>query len=327
VLLGSIGTLDHYGAGTGDAEGDERRCTVSAETRLAEFRAVMDLLQVDDWEVSFTDDAIHMALDTVPRKELVRLIERDARLAIEKVRPTMILIPATSYNQDHEALHRACMTATRPGDLGRQRPGLHDPPGGVLMTSVSVVSTGSRQVLQDTRIAESFDWRSAHLRFLEKNYGATPYFTEVFPLLDDVYARRHTRLVDHNLDLFEALCGYLAADVRIVRASDVPHSGTREERLRDLVQNVGGDVHLTSTSTTHRIDWSLFDLAGIPVFEQVFGHPVYPQPGGPFVPNLAAADLLFACGRGAGEILRGCNRFELLGPGLHDATAVTGRWE
>lgn len=116
VLLGSIGTLDHYGSGNGNGDADERMCTVSAETRLAEFRSVMDLLQVDDWEVLFTDDAIHMALDTVPRKELVRLIERDARLSIEKVRPTMILIPATSYNQDHEALHRACMTATRPGD-------------------------------------------------------------------------------------------------------------------------------------------------------------------------------------------------------------------
>ena len=193
--------------------------------------------------------------------------------------------------------------------------------------SVPVVSTGQRQVLQDTRIAESYDWRSAHLRFLEKNYAATPYFDEVFPLIDDAYARRSTRLVDHNLDLFEAFCGYLSADVRIVRASDVPHSGTREERLLELVQNVGGDVHLTSTSTTHPIDWTRFDLAGIPVFEQVFEHPVYPQPGGPFVPNLAAADLLFACGRGAGEILRGCNRFELLGPGPHDAAAVTGRWE
>ena len=112
VLLGSIGTLDHYGSG----DTAERMCTVSADTRLSEFRAVMDLLQVDDWEVLFTDDATHLALDTVPRKELVRLIERDARLSIENVRPTMILIPATSYNQDHEALHRACMTATRPGE-------------------------------------------------------------------------------------------------------------------------------------------------------------------------------------------------------------------
>ena len=193
--------------------------------------------------------------------------------------------------------------------------------------SVPVESTGSRQILQDTRIAESFDWRSAHLRFLEKHYAATPFFAEVFPLIEEVYARRNTRLVEHNLDLLQAFCDYLSADVRIVRASDLPHSGAREDRLRDLVQNVGGDVHLTSTSTTHQIDWSLLDRAGIPVFEQVFEHPVYPQPPGPFLPNLAAPDLFFACGTGAGEILRDCNRFELLGPGLHDEAAAAGRWD
>ncbi|MBG6057230.1 LmbE family N-acetylglucosaminyl deacetylase [Cryobacterium sp. MP_M5] len=113
VLFGSIGTMDHYGSD--DNDDDSGMLTVSADTRLQECRAAMELLQVDDWEVMFTDDDIHMALDTVPRKELVRLIERDARLAIETIKPTMLLIPATSYNQDHEALHRACMTATRPG--------------------------------------------------------------------------------------------------------------------------------------------------------------------------------------------------------------------
>ena len=51
----------------------------------------------------------------MPRRELVRLIERDARLSIENVEPTLILVPAFSYNQDHEALFRACITATRPG--------------------------------------------------------------------------------------------------------------------------------------------------------------------------------------------------------------------
>ena len=84
---------------------------VTSTTRMREFSEVMKLLKVDDWEVVYTDDAVHLALDTVPRKELVRLIERDARLSIEKVEPTLMLIPTFSYNQDHEALFRACVTA------------------------------------------------------------------------------------------------------------------------------------------------------------------------------------------------------------------------
>lgn len=111
VLLGSLGGIEHYGpAGHG-----ELMHWVSADTRLQEFNTVMEMLKVDDWDVMFTRESIHMALDTVPRRDLVRMIERDARLSVENVRPTMLLIPSMSYNQDHEALFRACMTAARPG--------------------------------------------------------------------------------------------------------------------------------------------------------------------------------------------------------------------
>ena len=62
--------MDHYAA---NSDGSAMR-RVTSTTRLREFSEVMKLLKVDDWEVVYTDDAVHLALDTVPRKELVRLI-------------------------------------------------------------------------------------------------------------------------------------------------------------------------------------------------------------------------------------------------------------
>jgi LmbE family N-acetylglucosaminyl deacetylase len=146
VVLVSIADLVHYGDGAnaGHRDGGGRRNgsglrsssggdlggaghpaaryrkLVTQQTRLEEFESVMNLLGVDDWDVLFTDERTHLALDTVPRKELVRLLESDGRLAIDSIRPTMTLIPATSYNQDHEALYRACVTATRPGAAGEK---------------------------------------------------------------------------------------------------------------------------------------------------------------------------------------------------------------
>lgn len=131
VVLVSIADLVHYGDGAGSdgggsdggggpGGGPRYKKLVTQQTRLEEFESVMKLLEVDDWEVLFTDERTHLALDTVPRKELVRLLESDGRLAIDAVRPTMALIPASSYNQDHEALYRACVTATRPGAAGEK---------------------------------------------------------------------------------------------------------------------------------------------------------------------------------------------------------------
>lgn len=116
VVLASVADLVHYGA---DGEGLNKKL-VTQRTRLDEFESVMKLLDVDDWDVLFTDSATHLALDTVPRKQLVGLVESDGRLSIDAVRPTMVLIPALSYNQDHEALYRACVTATRPGAEGEK---------------------------------------------------------------------------------------------------------------------------------------------------------------------------------------------------------------
>lgn len=111
VVLATAGDLVHFGD---DGAGAQTKL-VSHEKRLSEFESVMQLLKVDDWDVLFTDAQTHLALDAVPRKELVRLLETTGRLSIDQVRPTMIMIPAVSYNQDHEALFHACITATRPG--------------------------------------------------------------------------------------------------------------------------------------------------------------------------------------------------------------------
>jgi LmbE family N-acetylglucosaminyl deacetylase len=112
VLLVSVADLAHYG--TGD-DGKPARVRTSSGTRLSEFDAVMHLLGVDDWDVLFTDVDTHLALDALPRKSLVRLFECDSRLSIDRLAPTMVMLPAPSYNQDHVAVFEAGLTATRPG--------------------------------------------------------------------------------------------------------------------------------------------------------------------------------------------------------------------
>ncbi len=180
---------------------------------------------------------------------------------------------------------------------GRQKIKLQN---GVRWLSVPLVrSHGTTQLLQDVRIDNKQPFRPRQLRTLRQNYGRTPYFDEVYPLIEEVYRCRHEWLVDLNLALLESFCHYLRSPVRIVRANELTHHGDNTERLTDLVRAVGGDVHLTSTYGGARsyIDWQRLHAAGIGVRAQVFDHPTYEQPWGEFVPDLAAIDMLFCCGR------------------------------
>lgn len=169
---------------------------------------------------------------------------------------------------------------------------------------------GTHQLIRDVRIDNSQPFRDRHLQVLRTSYEGTPYYEEVFPLIEAVYARDQERLVDLNLELIETLCSYLDAPVRIVRASTLPHEGDRTDRLVQLVRNAGGSEHLTSTyGADHQVvEWDKFPRAGITVRSQEFEHPTYQQIGEEFVPNLAAIDMLFACGRETSEILAGRRR-------------------
>lgn len=105
VQVVSTGDLKHF---------DGRSHEVSKSTRREELAAAMQSLGVDDWEILIEDTDLHLRLDTLARRDLVAWIETKGRLSTEKVRPTMIVLPAPSYNQDHEAVYKAGITAARP---------------------------------------------------------------------------------------------------------------------------------------------------------------------------------------------------------------------
>ena len=106
VIVCSVGDLKHY---------DGKQAIVTSSRRIDELKAVMEFLQVDDWDVLYRDEQSHLRLDAMPRRDLIAQFERDSKLALDRLQPTMLALPVSSYNQDHEAVFRAAFTAARPG--------------------------------------------------------------------------------------------------------------------------------------------------------------------------------------------------------------------
>jgi LmbE family N-acetylglucosaminyl deacetylase len=89
---------------------------VSGKTRESEFAAVAEFLNIDDYDIAFTDAESHLRLDAVPQRDLINIIEKTSSVAMDKINPTIVALPAISYNQDHVATFRAGFTACRPHD-------------------------------------------------------------------------------------------------------------------------------------------------------------------------------------------------------------------
>lgn len=106
VMVCSVGDLKHYDGTTGIVTGNKRE---------QEFIEVMRYLKVDDYDVLYRDEQTHLRLDAIPRRDLIQKIEQESKLAYDRLKPTMVALPVSSYNQDHEAVFRAAFTAARPG--------------------------------------------------------------------------------------------------------------------------------------------------------------------------------------------------------------------
>ena len=103
----SVGDIVRVGEGDQLATGHER---------LEELKAVTEFLGIEDHEVLYLDDHLHLRLDRLPRRDLAARLEHEGRLALRRLRPDIVLLPWPSYNQDHEAVTRAGMVACRPHD-------------------------------------------------------------------------------------------------------------------------------------------------------------------------------------------------------------------
>lgn len=106
TIVCSVGDLKHY---------DGKDEMVAGTTRSEELANVMEYLRVDDYDVLYHDEASHLRLDAIPRRDLIAKFERESKLALDRLQPTMLAIPVSSYNQDHDAVFRAAWTAARPG--------------------------------------------------------------------------------------------------------------------------------------------------------------------------------------------------------------------
>jgi len=107
VLVMSVGDLKHY---------DGKNDIVSGNTRSEEFAKVAEFLKIDDYDIFYTDAETHLRLDAIPQRDLISVIEKDSKVAIDRINPTMVALPAISYNQDHVATFKAGFTACRPHD-------------------------------------------------------------------------------------------------------------------------------------------------------------------------------------------------------------------
>ena len=150
----------------------------------------------------------------------------------------------------------------------------------------------------DVRIDSSKNWQERHLGMLHAAYSKSPYFREMFDIVQDILVRNWEKLAELNEMLIREIVGMLEiTDVTFTRMSALEAKGHSTSLLIDICKKFGATHYLSGMGGAKYQDSEEFLENGISVIYSDFKHPQYEQRWGEFVKNLSILDLLFNCGR------------------------------
>jgi hypothetical protein len=180
-------------------------------------------------------------------------------------------------------------------------------PKGETWITVGVKKAPQKTLINEIVLTNETDWRQDNLNLIIENYKRTPYYSEIFPYMKELFSYSSENLLKFNIKSIQILMELFDIKVDMVLASTLNVTGKKNELLVDILNRVVATHYLSGIGAKDYYDPEPFAEAGIEVVWQEFSHPVYPQIHGEFVPYLSSIDLLFNCGiERSREILRSC---------------------
>jgi len=177
-------------------------------------------------------------------------------------------------------------------------------PDGSRWITVPVRRRSLSQRICDTEIDESSDWRSDHFRLWSENYSMAPHFNDVLALLGDLGRETATTISELNISLTKAIAGYLGIETQFMLSSELHLTGTKTDRLIDLLIQVGTTTYLSGPSADSYLDKDAFHRSGIGLMYKSYDYAPYPQQWGKFEGAVSILDLIANCGHGAKNHIR-----------------------
>jgi hypothetical protein len=162
------------------------------------------------------------------------------------------------------------------------------------------------QIIKDTQINNSTDWKKDHWQSIHQTYAKAPFFKEYQSDIENIYLKEWEYICDLNINLICRLSELL--NIRLphfVKSSEIQDiDGRKTDRLFPVLEQIGAYEYITSPGTKNYLEINKFKERGIKVYWYEFQHPKYPQNKGDFIPYLSIIDLLFNTGNKSGNYIR-----------------------
>ena len=175
---------------------------------------------------------------------------------------------------------------------------------GTLWMTIPVRKKGlGFQKIREVRICYAGNWQQKYLRSFYHAYANAPFLLEHVGLMERALSLQSDYLRDLNLEIINAILGYLKIDTQMVLMSELGVSGKGTSLIIDICKSLGATQFLVQSSALAYYDPAQFEAEGLELSS--FNKPqyIYPQMWGDFIANLSVLDMMFTCGAKARDII------------------------
>jgi len=170
---------------------------------------------------------------------------------------------------------------------------------GEIWLTLPVKKTASRSdlLIMNAFLNNDEKWKKSHLKTIEMSYSKTPYFRQLFDLLEPIY-NKAVRVSELNIEIIELVHKKMNFNTELIRSSSLDGvKGNKDVRLVDICKKLSVDEYLSPQGSADYINEDIiggeFVKNGIELSYHAYNHPSYEQLHSDFIPYLGIFDLLF----------------------------------
>lgn len=174
---------------------------------------------------------------------------------------------------------------------------------GTKWISVPVQYHHAFQQIGETRIDYSKNWISSHINMYKRNYKDCEFYLDGLSILEKGLSQNSVTISELNIILIRIICEYLSIKTEMKQSSEYGCSGTKTERIIQLLKKVDASGYVSGPSAEDYLDVSLFRENGIGLEFKTYEYPPYTQQWGEFVNGVSIIDLIANMGPSSGNLI------------------------
>lgn len=177
------------------------------------------------------------------------------------------------------------------GWINRNRILINGAPG---LISIPLKKASQNKLIKDTELSDDHSWKNKFEKTLESAYRKAPFFSIIFPEVQEIINRDYDSIAELNLATIRFVCQYLDIGTELV-ASSTRYGNAHmkaQHRILDICLQEGAGTYINPVGGMEIYDNDLFECHRIQLFFLKSIPTPYRQFGPEFQPYLSMLDCL-----------------------------------